>query len=120
MKPNEKLGKYVRSAIKQEQILNSQELDATAGDGVAVRIGTLQSDPPKPEVETSAKNVSGENAGAETIDDKKIEVKLSDHKVTLTGTVHTWHEKEEAERAAWKIPGVWTMENELEVVYVIK
>jgi hypothetical protein len=120
MKAFEKLQKNVRKAVKQEQVLNAKGLDAFAEDGVAVCIGTLQSDPPKPEVETIAKNISDEKVGAENIDDTNVVVKLSDHKVTLTGTVHTWSEKEEAERAAWKAPDAWTMENELEVVYVKK
>ena len=47
-----------------------------------------------------------------------VMVKVADHKVTLTGTVHSWPEKEEAERMAWKTPGIWTLENELVVEYV--
>lgn len=46
-----------------------------------------------------------------------IKVKVSGTKVTLTGTVTSWYQKDEAARIAWKTPGIWTVENELEVEY---
>jgi len=48
---------------------------------------------------------------------KNIIVKASDHKVTLTGRVKSWYEKDEAERTAWKAPGVWMVDNELAIEY---
>ena len=52
-----------------------------------------------------------------SIDPKDIMVKASDHKVTLTGTVKSWYEKDEAEKTAWKAPGVWMVDNELGIEY---
>jgi len=52
-----------------------------------------------------------------SIDPEDIMVKVSGHEVTLTGTVRSWYERDEAERIAWKAPGVWTVDNELVVVY---
>jgi osmotically-inducible protein OsmY len=52
-----------------------------------------------------------------SIDDKNIKVKVSNHHVTLTGTVKSWYQYEEAERMAWKAPGVWEMDNNLVVEY---
>lgn len=52
-----------------------------------------------------------------SINDNDIQVKVSGTKVTLTGTVSSWYQKEEAGRIAWKTKGIWSVENELEVDY---
>jgi osmotically-inducible protein OsmY len=44
-----------------------------------------------------------------------IEVEASDGEVVLKGTVHSWFEREEAERAAWQAPGVKKVEDRIEV-----
>ncbi|MGO3719873.1 MAG: BON domain-containing protein [Mesonia hippocampi] len=54
---------------------------------------------------------------AADIDAKNISVKADGHKVTLTGKVHSLKEKDEARKTAYYAPGVWTVDNELEVVY---
>ncbi len=52
-----------------------------------------------------------------SIDDKDITVKVSGHKVTLTGTVNSWYQKDEATHITWNAPGVWSVDNELEIEY---
>ena len=52
-----------------------------------------------------------------SINDRNITVKASGHKATLTGTVDSWYEKDEAARIAWNAPGVWSVDNELVVEY---
>ncbi|HEX7412616.1 MAG TPA: BON domain-containing protein [Bacteroidia bacterium] len=52
-----------------------------------------------------------------SINSEDITVKVSDHKVTLSGIVSSWYQKDEAERIAWKAPGVWTVDNKLIVEY---
>lgn len=52
-----------------------------------------------------------------SINANDIAVRVSGTKVTLTGTVSSWYQKEEAGRIAWKTPGIWSVENELEVEY---
>ncbi len=51
------------------------------------------------------------------IADQDILVKVSGHKVTLSGTVTSWYQKDEAARIAWNAPGVWTVDNELVIAY---
>ncbi|MBN8784061.1 MAG: BON domain-containing protein [Terrimonas ferruginea] len=52
-----------------------------------------------------------------SIYDNDITVKVSGHKATLTGTVDSWYQKQEAGRIAYNAPGVWSVDNELTVDY---
>jgi VCBS repeat-containing protein len=52
-----------------------------------------------------------------SVDDSDIKVSVSGSTVTLTGTVNSWYQRDEAERIAWKTPGIWNVLNELEVDY---
>jgi osmotically-inducible protein OsmY len=52
-----------------------------------------------------------------SINTQDIKVKVSGTKVTLTGTVSSWYQKDEAGRIAWNTPGIWTVDNELAVEY---
>jgi osmotically-inducible protein OsmY len=49
-------------------------------------------------------------------DAKKIQVTAADGKVTLTGTVRSWPERAEIERAAWSASGVTSVDDRLAVV----
>jgi osmotically-inducible protein OsmY len=52
-----------------------------------------------------------------TVSDQDILVEVSGHKATLTGTVDSWYQKDEASRIAWNAPGVRSVQNELLVEY---
>jgi osmotically-inducible protein OsmY len=52
-----------------------------------------------------------------TIDDTDIHVDVNGTTVTLSGTVTSWYQKDEASKIAWKTPGIWHVNNELEVDY---
>ena len=51
------------------------------------------------------------------VNSKDIEVTVLGTQVTLTGSVTSLYEKDEAEKMAWNAPGIWSVANELVVEY---
>jgi osmotically-inducible protein OsmY len=52
-----------------------------------------------------------------SIKEQDIHVEVSNNTVILSGIVGSWYERDEAERQAWKAPGVELVDNELVVEY---
>lgn len=51
-----------------------------------------------------------------SINSKQIHVSVIENRVCLTGVVHSWYEKEEAERIVWNAPGVLAVQNDLTII----
>jgi osmotically-inducible protein OsmY len=49
------------------------------------------------------------------IDARGVKVQTDGAHVKLSGKVRSWAEKEEADQAAWCAPGVWSVDNQIEV-----
>jgi osmotically-inducible protein OsmY len=49
------------------------------------------------------------------LDAKGIKVDVNGSKITISGTVHSWEERSDAEIAAWSAPGVTDVNNKIEV-----
>lgn len=49
------------------------------------------------------------------LDAERISVQVSGGEVTLRGSVRSWSERDEAEKAAWRAPGVWKVNNYITV-----
>ena len=71
----------------------------------------------KPKVEPTQVKVKIEAAFQRSaiVDARRITVKAEGGKVILTGTVSTWVEYQDAERAAWAAPGVREVKNLLKI-----
>jgi osmotically-inducible protein OsmY len=51
------------------------------------------------------------------LDAQRINVKIAGSKVILEGTVRSWAERDEAERAAWAAPGVTAVDNRIMISF---
>ncbi len=63
------------------------------------------------------KQVENALARSLSVNDCDIKVSVTGTKVTLSGTVNSWYQKEEAGRIAWKTSGIWSVVNDLAVDY---
>jgi osmotically-inducible protein OsmY len=52
-----------------------------------------------------------------SLNDKNVSVLVNCNNVKLSGTVNSLYQKEEAARLAWNTPGVWSVDNNLSVLF---
>jgi osmotically-inducible protein OsmY len=91
-----------------------------AGDAVRYLLGvrgitnTISVTPHVTAPDVKAKIEAALKRSAE-VDARRINVAVTDGKVTLTGNVHSWFERNEARHAAWAAPGVKDVEDRIAV-----
>lgn len=85
----------------------------TAGVRGIINTITIKANVPERDVRSQIQRIFHRDA---QIDANHIQIATENGKVTLTGNVHSWFERNEASRAAWTIKGVTAVDNRLVVI----
>jgi osmotically-inducible protein OsmY len=145
MRSNEDLQKDVQNAIKWEPLLHAAEIGVTVKDGIVTLTGTVDSYAKKVEAEDATKKVAGVKAVVEKIEIKfsngygkktdneiatevvsafkwnwevpsdKVQVKVENGWVTLSGEVFWNYQKEAARLAVKNLMGVVGVTNSISI-----
>jgi osmotically-inducible protein OsmY len=139
-RPDPEIARDAVQKLQNELPYSSQYIKVTASDGWLTLEGSLEWNYQRDRAEKAVRSVRGvigvtnditlkprvaasdvklkiEDAlkRSAEIDASRIIVEAIGAKVTLKGTVRSWAERTEAERAAWHAPGVTTVENQIAI-----
>lgn len=139
-RPDPEIGRDAVAAIQNELPYSSQFIKVIVKNGWVTLEGDLEWNYQRERAEKAVRNVRGvvgvtnsislrpraapqeikqkiEDAlkRSAEVDAARIEVETNGGEVTLRGTVRSWAEREEAERATWAAPGVTRVQNRIVV-----
>ena len=142
MKTDAQLQQDVMAELKWEPAVHAAQIGVEVKDGVVTLAGEVSSHTEKLNAERAAQRVSGVKALAVEMeikpslsatvvksdieaalkrraaaDAKSIAVDVEGGDVTLTGTVHSWSERDLATRSAWGTAGVRNVIDKMNLVY---
>lgn len=142
MKTDAQLQQDVMAELKWEPAVHAAQIGVEVKDGVVTLAGEVSSYTEKLNAERAAQRVSGVKALAVEMeikpslsatvvksdieaalkrraaaDAKSIAVDVEGGDVTLTGTVHSWSERDLATRSAWGTAGVRNVIDKMNLVY---
>ena len=142
MKSDAQLQQDVMAELKWEPAVHAAQIGVEVKDGVVTLAGEVSSYTEKLNAERAAQRVSGVKALAVEMeikpslsatvvksdieaalkrraaaDAKSIAVDVEGGDVTLTGTVHSWSERDLATRSAWGTAGVRNVIDKMNLVY---
>ena len=137
---DEAIARMALDMLKWDVMVPDERIKVKVGDGWVTLEGTVDYKHEQQSAESAIRNLTGvkgvnnlvqvkpkltatdvkakiENAlrRAAELEAQQIHVDVQGKKVVLTGTVHSWAERAEAERAAWSAPGVAQVEDDLKV-----
>jgi osmotically-inducible protein OsmY len=139
-RPDPEIARDAAAALKAELPFSSEHIKVVVRDGWLTLEGTVEWNYARERAESSVKRVRGvkgvtnaitlkptvqphevrrkiEDAlrRSAEIDASRITVEANGSEVILRGTVKSWAERQEAERAAWAAPGVTRVDNRITI-----
>jgi osmotically-inducible protein OsmY len=139
-RPDPDIARDAVSALKSELPYSSENIKVIAKDGKITLEGTVEWNYARERAESAVKRIRGVKGVTNSItlkpkvapyevrrkiedafrrsaeiDASRVTVEANGSEVILRGTVKSWAEREEAERAAWAAPGVTRVDNRVTI-----